>query len=1214
MNIKKKIIISLITICTVFKTDIFAQSPSDRQNFLPKIIPSSPEAAMLQRFGNYNVNLFNGVPEISIPLYEINTGKLKVPITLSYHASGIRVRDEATFVGLGWNLFAGGAISRTVKSKADEQLGYLNGSYTIASPGSLDPLNNGTDLNYSNDATRGLYDLEPDIYSCNLPTINCKFYYGNRSITQPVIIPFSSAKINTALSGNALSFSILDESGIEYKLGNTKEMYSSGTSLDFYPTAWNVEQMISEDKTDIIYFNYSDNSYNGGGGDYYDLTTVTDKITNTTPGSCGSQGNSTIGGGTISSSGGGQASGIGSNVLQEIKFPQGKVVFELDAVNRLDIPNKSLKTVKIYSLDPVTQNYTLLKTYTFSYSYFVNGTERRLKLTSLQLKDNVNVNIQTYSFTYNETNTMPLKNSRSRDFWGYFNNKTNNTLIPYTDILLLGNGGVGSTPATIGGPLNGREPDPAFNQVGTLTKITYPTGGTSEFTYETNQYYDNVSSTTKYSGGLRIKQIKSTDPVTSISNYKTYKYGVGENGFGNIIIPINLSYFLTEQNYYYSFNIYDVTRRIRNYSSNPNIGLEPFDGSAVGYNSVTEYHGTEIVNTGKSIYQYSFVPDNYGYDLVEFNRPSIGSRHFERGQLISKTNYKKNPDGSFKMLQSVNNAYGAWPNTFSTDAVNLRLFEATTFQYQQNLLGSCQGTPFQYQPYVYGSYRITNGDNRLISSVQKNYDEADELKFITKTTTYSYGNYAHKQVTKITSANTKNETVETIFRYPHEVAAQTVPPLTTIQQTLLANMITANMLNKVIEKEERLNSTLMTLVHTEYAAFGANHYYPAYINTTLKTNPSEREVTFNSYDGQGNITKYTGRDGVEASFIWDYNLRYPVAKIAGASSADCAYSSFEADGTGNWTFTGKPALEQNPPTGKKVYNPSLGQLTKTVITAGVYTVSYWSKNGQRTVNGTTAVVGRIANGWTYYEHKVTLAANGTVTVSGSGVIDELRLYPASALMSTYTYDNLVGITSQCDHNNRISYYEYDGSQRLSLVRDQDRKILKKICYNYAGEPENCNIYYNDQQAGIYTKSCGAGYFGNAVTYIVPANTYSAATLPDANSLAMLDVQANGQNYANTTGVCTAGITVNGYNAKTGFNYNVKFTPTGGGTSYTFSLPQGSQFVALGVVPSGNYSVQFFPAGSSTTATFVVNGLTFFGSGGTTFTNVNVTSTSSAYMY
>ena len=83
MNIKKKIIILLITICTVFTTDIFAQSPPERQNFLPKIIPSSPEAAMLQRFGNYSVNLANGVPDISIPLYEINTGKLKVPITLS---------------------------------------------------------------------------------------------------------------------------------------------------------------------------------------------------------------------------------------------------------------------------------------------------------------------------------------------------------------------------------------------------------------------------------------------------------------------------------------------------------------------------------------------------------------------------------------------------------------------------------------------------------------------------------------------------------------------------------------------------------------------------------------------------------------------------------------------------------------------------------------------------------------------------------------------------------------------------------------------------------------------------------------------------------------------------------------------------------------------------------------------------------------------------
>jgi hypothetical protein len=60
-------------------------------------------------------------------------------------------------------------------------------------------------------------------------------------------------------------------------------------------------------------------------------------------------------------------------------------------------------------------------------------------------------------------------------------------------------------------------------------------------------------------------------------------------------------------------------------------------------------------------------------------------------------------------------------------------------------------------------------------------------------------------------------------------------------------------------------------------------------------------------------------------------------------------------------------------------------------------------------------------------------------------------------VSTYTYDPLIGMTSQCDANNKISYYVYDAANRLSLIRDQDNNILKKICYNYAWQLEDCPL-------------------------------------------------------------------------------------------------------------------------------------------------------------
>ena len=51
-------------------------------------------------------------------------------------------------------------------------------------------------------------------------------------------------------------------------------------------------------------------------------------------------------------------------------------------------------------------------------------------------------------------------------------------------------------------------------------------------------------------------------------------------------------------------------------------------------------------------------------------------------------------------------------------------------------------------------------------------------------------------------------------------------------------------------------------------------------------------------------------------------------------------------------------------------------------------------------------------------------------------LDELRLYPKDAQMITTAYDPKVGKTAECDENNRITYYEYDGLGRLVYVKDE----------------------------------------------------------------------------------------------------------------------------------------------------------------------------------
>ena len=86
------------------------------------------------------------------------------------------------------------------------------------------------------------------------------------------------------------------------------------------------------------------------------------------------------------------------------------------------------------------------------------------------------------------------------------------------------------------------------------------------------------------------------------------------------------------------------------------------------------------------------------------------------------------------------------------------------------------------------------------------------------------------------------------------------------------------------------------------------------------------------------------------------------------------------------------------------------------------------------------------NGWTLYE--ATVSGITSITISGYGLIDELRMYPKGAQMITYTYIPLAGMSSQCDMNNRISYYEYDAMNRLKLIRDMDKNIIKTFDYTY----------------------------------------------------------------------------------------------------------------------------------------------------------------------
>lgn len=135
----------------------------------------------MAQYADFPVSLYTGTPAIDIPIYTIDLGDYKFPINLSYHASGIRVAQEASWVGLGWVLNAGGAIMRTIRGHDDFE-GYYYNEEEIPEKTSDIEKSGYTGLTKDPvsklDYCRLLFgcDVEPDIFYYNFADYSGHFY------------------------------------------------------------------------------------------------------------------------------------------------------------------------------------------------------------------------------------------------------------------------------------------------------------------------------------------------------------------------------------------------------------------------------------------------------------------------------------------------------------------------------------------------------------------------------------------------------------------------------------------------------------------------------------------------------------------------------------------------------------------------------------------------------------------------------------------------------------------------------------------------------------------------------------------------------------------------------------------------------------------------------------------------------------------------------
>ncbi|NIJ54290.1 hypothetical protein [Dyadobacter arcticus] len=594
-----------------------------------KVTPPSPQSAAFQRYGDYPVGHITGVPEINVPLYTINTGKLKLPISISYHAGGFKPRENSGIIGLGWSLNAGGRISRNVIGDPDELAltptaiipsGQLGGTTTQAA----DAARRFYQQQLAADETASGSDLQPDIFYYSFPSGGGKFmlknifdlngnYTGNN---KPVTVPFRPIKI----SSNAPSFNsaftyfdIVDEDGATYRYGRSignldvvestiPDQKNAGRS---FTTSWLLTDIISQGGKEHITLKYA-------AGIYHNSSTRTDlgKISSFDLGNPPQSINSFV---TAAVNAFPQINiyqGIVTSthyvtMLKSIEWDNGKVSFSYETGGTS--PNifeaNKLKFMEVYDA-----SNNLIQKHSFSHALY-SGDTKRYKLTKVErFGVPAGATSETHSFEYNEpvqaapNNPVDLKGI---DYWGFYNGfNSNGSLIPGNFKVLVTAKGGGQTNYSSGAAV--RDPNEATTQFYVLKKITFPTSGSTEFEYEGNKVWWAGVATN--AGGLRVKRVINN--VEGQQEIKSYEYG-GEqcNGCGFI----RLNPFQTESFWTLGYSHSELSVNgclaenayVIKVSSDIVDGSASFETSPVLYTTVTEFIGSSNnVNQGKTVFTY----------------------------------------------------------------------------------------------------------------------------------------------------------------------------------------------------------------------------------------------------------------------------------------------------------------------------------------------------------------------------------------------------------------------------------------------------------------------------------------------------------------------------------------------------------------------------------------------------------------------------------
>lgn len=888
----------------------------------------TPAAAGFQIFGKIPVNGFTGIPEISIPLYECKIRTISLPVDLFYHPALVKPNIHPGWVGMGWSLMAGGCITRKVncipdemKKSTAEEIGYLGNYSKIASDDwfsdqKIDDYVKawGEDI---------LYEVAPDEFSFNFCGYSGSFYLdhqGNWQVSSEVdirvifdkekdCIPITGVRDNIkkglsrydAQATNSRlinSFTLVTPDGMKYRFGGkdaTEYTIPYYLQRNGYLTAssWFLTEIISPENQRIVlayeasdpifemrpfYSEMRDNDGHWSGCLFKGMESCREcmlmfpvylkairwegfemtffsrarndlKLT---------------------------ATDSGSNMLLELIDPTDDRFLSLNVFYSTMLPVKNrgvfvkgkIDEFKWRQLDSIVVSGDLYrKKIAFTYNSLGSN---RLKLASVSESGTGKHTFEYYQYG---DGTWPTYFTDQEDHWGFYRKGKE-----YTGAVDKKQYGNNRTPAF---DVNVRTSE-------VLATITYPSGGTTRFVYESNNYSSYMDSENRLvekvngtsAGGVRIKKIIRTGLDGTPEGTLSYYYKRVFDSLADTLTPGKSSGILAKEPVYNTssfrlvFNDISVTEDYTLFSSGA-IGpyLMNVSGSHIGYTNVTEVsQDGEGKVTGYSKKTFSnFGTDRWGKN--HSNEPPLNSikydgyllgplsdKSMERGKLLSEELYTA--DGAIRKRTYYK--YTPTPEKGFVRSISCQKLCLGDYGLDGTKWLACTDA---YKTYLY-SYNLTEKQEYDYGKLNGTYIGSSHF--------FSYDKYNILRSESHSSAY-RSETVTT-YKYPYDFPEHPVYGIMT-EKHLFAPVEKRTVLKKVSGGQVFIDKEVFT-----YDIQGNVPFMSRYQRARKNEADLVEYYRCNRIDQWGNPASVVVKGEPETIYLWYSNL--PVAKVINATYAE----------------------------------------------------------------------------------------------------------------------------------------------------------------------------------------------------------------------------------------------------------------------------------------------------------------------------------------